>query len=333
MSIIQNLLSLVSTEPNGRSVYQKVWQLTHDNLFDVDKLADWKRWQHRFDHQINSHDDAIRYANQALASLGDRYNQVYSQVEDRKLYALMHNPYAVKVKELPGDIGYLHLQDFMPWNTTDQIDRGLCHLRNCNGLVLDLRGNGGGDLEQALDSLGFFLKEGTLAAIEKRVPEAGHMIRKLTLTEDSLITVETDLATRRQSEEKTQRCAFSLKERRLAILVNKHTASAAEMFVAAMQDNGTPIVGSRTCGKGIGQRHLSISEDLGMSRDLGINLQVTNCRYFSPLGAWLGDDGQTVAAGVTPNLVVDKNQDDFEPASAQDNQFQAAIELFASERA
>jgi len=334
-SIFKELLSLVSPEPSGRSLYHRIWELANDNIFDVEKLAGWKRWKHRFDRQIRTHDDAVRFANQALATLGDRFNQVYSQEQDRQLYALIHNPYAVTVKELPGKIGYFHLQDFLPWNTSDQVDRALCQLKNCKALVMDLRGNGGGDLEQALNCLGLFLQEGTLVTFKTRIPRGSYITRKLSLTADSLITVEGDPASGQSNAAATQRRtpsrATALVNRRLVVLVDQHTASAAEMFVAAMQDNGFTIIGSCTCGKGIGQRHFSLSEELGLSRHQEIALQVTNCRYYSPSGNWLGDDGQTVAAGIRPNIIVNPTQTDFERGSPEDNQLQAAVKLLGAQ--
>jgi carboxyl-terminal processing protease len=108
-------------------------------------------------------------------------------------------------------------------------------------------------------------------------------------------------------------------DRPVVILVNGGTASAAELFTAALQDNGRAVVvGTRTYGKGIGQVYVPVGN--------GARLRITNIHGFTPNGRFIGDGGNTTAFGITPDVVVEPN-----PAmrfgDEGDNQLSAAVEL------
>lgn len=105
----------------------------------------------------------------------------------------------------------------------------------------------------------------------------------------------------------------------IVILVNGHSASAAEMFTGALKDNGRAVVvGEQTFGKGIGQMIIPFPN--------GTMLGVTTLRYFTPSGTWLGD-GSSQHHGITPDHVVKQETKVLRPGSETDNQLKFALEL------
>lgn len=117
------------------------------------------------------------------------------------------------------------------------------------GLVLDLRGNPGGLLEEAVDVTGIFIEEGPVVSVQERVGE-----RK---TLDATGDAYEDLP--------------------LVVLVDGGSASASEIVAGAVQDRdrGT-IVGERTFGKGTVQTIRTLSD--------GSGVKFTTARYFTPSG-------------------------------------------------
>lgn len=110
---------------------------------------------------------------------------------------------------------------------------------NIEGLVIDLRFNGGGSMQEAIDLCGMFIDRGPVSIVE------ANNNKKYTLKD-------------------TNRGVLLKKP--LVILVNNYTASASEFFASAMQDyNRAVIVGSKTHGKSSAQAIMPLSEteDLG----------------------------------------------------------------------
>ncbi len=64
-----------------QKLYHHTWEVTQNYVLDPASLKDWDQWKHKFDDQIKSDEDAIRYANQMLASIGDRYTRLISPEE------------------------------------------------------------------------------------------------------------------------------------------------------------------------------------------------------------------------------------------------------------
>lgn len=135
------------------------------------------------------------------------------------------------------------------------------------GVVLDLRGNPGGLLTEAVEVASAFLEGGTVVSYEKR----GEPVRHLDAVGDGNTTVP------------------------VVVLVDEGTASAAEVVAAALQDrNRAVIVGGRTYGKG------SVQEPRQLSNGSAIELTVG--RYLTPSGRSLDGVGIEPDVVVSPRL-------------------------------
>ena len=135
------------------------------------------------------------------------------------------------------------------------------------GVVLDLRGNPGGLLTEAVEVASAFLEGGTVVSYEKR----GEPVRHLDAVGDGNTAVP------------------------LVVLVDEGTASAAEVVAAALQDrNRAVIVGGRTYGKGSVQEPRQLSD--------GSAIELTVGRYLTPSGRSLDGVGIEPDVVVSPRL-------------------------------
>ena len=172
---------------------------------------------------------------------------------------------SVKVREL--EPGYLHvrLTDFKA-NTTEDLHRKLDEYKNDNelkGIVLDLRNNPGGLLNQAISVTDTFLRDGLIVYTQGRDPKS----RK-----DELAS--------RQSSDVT--CP-------VVVLINAGSASASEIVAGALQDRKRAIlVGERTFGKGSVQTIMPLSD--------GSAVKLTIALYYTPNGRSIQ------ASGIEPDL-------------------------------
>jgi carboxyl-terminal processing protease len=176
------------------------------------------------------------------------------------------------VKLLPGTekVAYMSLSQFGQ-KSTEEVDQALQQLYNSGmkSLILDLRGNPGGLLNVCVDITNRFLPCGTIVSTKGRL-SADNMLKTATYSR----TWSTPLV----------------------VLVDGGSASASEIFAAAVQDNQRGIVvGVKTYGKGTVQTHFPL-------QSVGGNLRLTTARFYSPNGRPMS--GQ----GVTPDVrIVDKD--------------------------
>lgn len=189
----------------------------------------------------------------------------------------------VEGRVLPGEnrVGYIVISQFTE-NTGDELVSTLQELRKegMKGLVLDLRDNPGGELGSAIKVADQFLGKGPIVHIDYRVGL------------DQTFDAEPDKL-----------------DLPLVVLVNKGSASAAEILAGAVKDAkvGT-LVGTQTFGKGIVQTVFPL--------DNGAGLKLTTARYLTP------DKHDIHKKGVAPDVVVEQ-----EAGAKIDKQLEKAIEL------
>ena len=134
------------------------------------------------------------------------------------------------------------------------------------GLVVDIRNNPGGLLEQALELCDMFMDDGLLLNVKGRFPHS--------------------------SREYFARKGTEISAPSVAVIVNGGSASASEVLAGALRENGrAKLVGTRTFGKGSVQ---SIMELGG-----GAGVKITTARFFTPGGDVIGD------RGIEPDVVVE----------------------------
>ncbi len=150
-----------------------------------------------------------------------------------------------------GQTGYVRLQDFAE-NTDRDLSVSLRDLsgRGMKRLILDLRGNPGGPLDQAIKVSNKFLPQGALIVYTRgRVPNSD---------QDYLATERTEYT-----------------EIPIIVLVNRSSASASEIVSGALQDHDRAlIVGETTFGKALVQSVYRISDNAGLA--------LTTARYYTP---------------------------------------------------
>lgn len=155
----------------------------------------------------------------------------------------------------PG-IGYMHISAFNE-TTEQEVEDALQQFGDLKGLVLDLRGNPGGLLNEGVGVADKFLKRGQVIVSHRG----------------------------RSSPEKTYRASHGNggKDYPLVVLVNRGTASAAEIVSGAIQDHDRGlIVGEVTFGKGLVQTVYPLSENTGLA--------LTTAKYYTPSGRLIQRD-------------------------------------------
>ena len=164
--------------------------------------------------------------------------------------------------------------------------------KGADGVVLDLRDNGGGLLNEAVLISSVFLEDGRVVSTRGRArPEKVYDATGGAIDEDVPVVV----------------------------LVNRNSASASEIVTGALQDRDrATVVGTRTFGKGVFQEVEPLSN--------GGALDITVGEYFTPSGRNLGGGGVKRGAGLTPDV---QAQDDPETAR-RDEALRTALRTLAA---
>ncbi len=148
------------------------------------------------------------------------------------------------------------------------------NLEHLDGIVIDLRDNGGGSLEESVNVTGLFIPSGPVVQISNSA--GGKMVLR---DEDRKV----------------------LYSGPLAVLVNRYSASASEIFAAAIQDYGRGvIIGERTFGKGTVQSLIKLTRPFsffGKKPELG-QIKLTIAKFYRISG------GSTQHKGVVPDIVM-----------------------------
>lgn len=194
---------------------------------------------------------------------------------------------------LANNIGLVTISSFDEL-TPKQFKEGIEDLKKqgMKGLIIDLRDNGGGLLSSVVEMLDYVLPDGLIVYTEDKYGyrEELHGNDKMSL------------------------------DMPMVVMINGNSASASEIFAAAMQDyQAATLVGTTSFGKGIVQSIWPLSD--------GSAVKITISRYFTPRGVCIH------GTGVTPNVEVELNEELKQKvviSHEEDNQLQSAITVLRS---
>lgn len=201
------------------------------------------------------------------------------------------NTNPITIELLENNIGYLKLPSFDE-GTAKDFEEKVKELQNkgAKSLIIDLRNNGGGIVNEATDIADMLLDKG----------------------QTIISTVDKDEKKEITYSEKDP--TFTMP---LVVLANENSASASEILACSLQDNErAKIIGTKTYGKGVIQTLLSLQD--------GSGLKITTEEYYTPKGTTIHK------VGITPNEEVnlpDTVKSIYSVTRDQDTQLQKAIEV------
>lgn len=178
---------------------------------------------------------------------------------------------SVRFKSMDQGYGYIRIAQFQE-KTDDDLVKALKALKEENGgdlrgLVLDLRNDPGGLLDQAVKVADHFVEDGLIVYTEGREKESRMQF--------------------------TARKSGTEPNYPMVVLINSGSASASEIVAGALQDHKRAVVmGTQSFGKGSVQTIIPLSDESG--------LRLTTARYFTPSGRSIQ------AKGITPDIVVER---------------------------
>jgi len=199
---------------------------------------------------------------------------------------------SVVSKLVDNKVGYLRLRAFNE-NSSNQLKKEISKLEKNNklvGYILDLRNNPGGLLSQAIKISDFFLDDGEIVSTKGRKS--------------------------RENKKFFAKKGDRIKGKPLIVLINNGSASAAEIVAGALQDQKRAVLlGETTYGKGSVQSIIPL-------RNKGA-IRLTISKYYLPSGKSISE------VGVTPDIRVEEEDEEFSINTITDNQLNYAVKLFS----
>ncbi|MGM0424413.1 MAG: S41 family peptidase [Thermodesulfobacteriota bacterium] len=172
--------------------------------------------------------------------------------------------HSVKTQMLEKGYLYVRITNFND-RTTQELEEAVQGVEDLQGLVLDLRNNPGGVLDQAVSVADLFLEEGKIVYTKGKMDKAQMSFS----AEDQELDLKTPMV----------------------VLINAGTASGSEIVAGALQDHKRAlIVGEKSFGKGSVQTVIPLSD--------GAGIKLTTARYYTP------QDRSIQAEGIVPDLKV-----------------------------
>ena len=197
---------------------------------------------------------------------------------------------SVKADLLEKNIGYIRLTSFNE-NSSGQIKKEINKFeknKNLKAYILDLRNNPGGLLSQAIKISDFFLDNGEIVSTKSRQQSEN---RKWFAKKGDLTNGKT-----------------------LLVLINYGSASASEIVAGALKDHKRAIlIGENSYGKG------SVQSIIPLKNNGAIRLTVA--KYYLPSGKSISE------VGVSPDIEIDEENNEFKIKTETDNQLNYAIKL------
>lgn len=177
---------------------------------------------------------------------------------------------AVKHQVVEGDFGYVRLTQFQK-DSAKGISKAIKKMEKkvkggLKGIVLDLRSNPGGLLDEAVNVSSLFLRDGIVVSTESRDPK-------------------------QKDIRYVKKTGFKMLEKPVAVLINGASASASEIVAGALQDHGRALIlGTQSFGKGSVQSIAKIDDKKGV--------KLTIAQYMTP------KDRKIQAVGIKPDIFV-----------------------------
>ena len=197
---------------------------------------------------------------------------------------------SVKADTLEKNIGYIRLTSFNE-NSAKQIEKEIKKLENNKEIkyyILDLRNNPGGLLSQAIKISDFFLDKGEIVSTKSRKPSEN---RKWFANQGDLTNGKS-----------------------IIVLINYGSASASEIVAGALKDHKRAILlGENSYGKG------SVQSIIPLKNEGAIRLTVA--KYYLPSGKSISE------VGVSPDIEIEEETEEFRIKTETDNQLNYAIKL------
>lgn len=190
---------------------------------------------------------------------------------------------SVETKIIKNNIGYIKIKSFIGSNTAADFVKALKYTNDTNGLIIDLRGNTGGLLSNAIVVANLFINNGKIVSIVSRSGSKHDITAKSNLP---VITKPT------------------------VLLVDETSASASEILSGALKDNKKAVlVGSKTYGKGLVQQIVPIEN--------GTGLNITIAKYLTPNGSDINKKGIEPDINVTYSLAERRKHNDTQLKKAE----------------
>jgi len=197
-----------------------------------------------------------------------------------------------KILNKQKNIGYIRLKSFNQ-NTDKQLFDEIKKMEQDNpvGYILDVRNNPGGLLTQAISITDFFLDDGEIVSTKgRKISETRKFFAK---------------------------AGDGINGKPVIVLINNGSASASEILAGALKDHKRAIIlGESSYGKGSVQSIIPLRNGGGM--------RLTVSKYYLPSGKSISE------VGVSPDIMVEESEEDFEISSEKDRQLNYAIKLFQS---
>lgn len=305
-----------ASRKSGRRLYLEIWKTVDKLFYDGERLkeADWAGKKHLYDARIVDDESALACAAEALACLDDAYTRLVPEVQFQQHVQEREDveESAVFSRILSGNIGYIRIMSFSQSNIFEQVTAEVEKLKDCDAFIVDVRDNGGGLLNETANCCEYFVKEGLISGFVRRTAE-GLYERASALNDRAFVVIEEKEGVQQEPQLFMRRPAL-LAGKPTVVLINEHTASAAELFASSLIVNGKEsgncfAMGQLTAGKGIAQTTVTILD--GKAR-----LKISHAKFLDANLKWLGDCGQRVRNGVTPEQFVDATEDVNAPLAA-----------------
>ncbi len=190
---------------------------------------------------------------------------------------------SVESKINKNNIGYIKIKSFIGSNTATEFVKALKYTSHTDGLIIDLRGNTGGLLSNAIVVANLFINNGKIVSIVSRNGSKHDISAKSNIP---VITKPT------------------------VVLVDETSASASEILSGALKDNHKAVlVGSKTYGKGLVQQIVPLEN--------GTGLNITIAKYLTPSGSDINKKGIEPDYNIPYSIVERRRHNDVQLKKAE----------------